>query len=162
MTIPSALGLPRLSAVLSAVGIGRSGETHPRRPHLKYLVPAWCPVLKSVHLNPWSSKFRLGWALGWDGLYWHRAIGIKGADWNERSHPYYGPPPRLARVRALCIPSLGAAREPQERPPVLLRHGLRLPPPGPALADRLHPWQRLPDRDSTRLRASAPTGRTAL
>jgi hypothetical protein len=31
--------------------------------------------------------------LGWDGLYWHRAVGIKGADWDERSHPYYGPPP---------------------------------------------------------------------
>jgi hypothetical protein len=93
VTTPKAPGLPILSAVLSAAGIGRPGETHPRRPHLKYLVPAGCAVLKSVHLNPWSSKFRLGWALGWDGLYWHRAIGIKGADWNERSHPYYGPPP---------------------------------------------------------------------
>lgn len=81
-----------MTTLLSAVGIGRPGETAPRRPHLKYLVPSWCPALKSVQLSPWTSKFRFGWALGWDGLYWHRAIGIKGPDWNERSHPYYGPP----------------------------------------------------------------------
>ncbi len=71
--------------ILGAFGIGRPGETNPLRPHNKR-------IFRSLHLNPWDVKFRWGWILCWDGVFWHRAVGVKGDDWDQRSHPYYGPP----------------------------------------------------------------------
>jgi hypothetical protein len=58
-----------------ALGIGRPGETYPRRPDRDIY------LFRSLHLNPWSNRFRFGYVLGWDGLYWHNAVGIKGPDW---------------------------------------------------------------------------------
>lgn len=33
--------------------------------------------------NPWKNRMRFGWVLTWNGLYWHRAVGIAGADWAD-------------------------------------------------------------------------------
>jgi hypothetical protein len=61
--------------LLGTVGIGRPGEKgHPARPHERHL-------FRSAMLKPWSSRFRFGWVLSWDGLYWHNAVGIMGPDW---------------------------------------------------------------------------------
>jgi hypothetical protein len=61
-----------------AIGIGRPAEADPpRRPHIRYLRGT------SFHLTPWSSRFRFGWVLGWNGLFWHNAAGVKGPDWDN-------------------------------------------------------------------------------
>jgi hypothetical protein len=64
-----------IRAAMTALGIGRPGETNPRHPHDRYL-------FRSLHLTPWSKRMRFGWALGWDGPYWHNAVGIAGPDWD--------------------------------------------------------------------------------
>lgn len=63
---------PRL---LLAAGIGQPGESHPIRPRQKRL-------LRSAHLTPWARRMKFGWVLGWDGPFWHNAVGIAGPDWN--------------------------------------------------------------------------------
>jgi hypothetical protein len=67
--------MPTIRAAMTAIGIGRPGETNPRHPRHRYL-------FRSLHLTPWSKRMRFGWALGWDGPYWHNAVGIAGPDWD--------------------------------------------------------------------------------
>lgn len=63
--------------ILRAVGIGMPGEkSYPARAHERH-------IFRSAQLNPWSTRFRFGWILSWDGLFWHNAIGIKGKDWDD-------------------------------------------------------------------------------
>lgn len=71
--------------VLLAAGIGMPGESTPVRPHQKRIV-------RSLRLVPWSGKTRFGWVLSWNGIYWHRSLGIAGPDWDEKSYPEFGPP----------------------------------------------------------------------
>jgi hypothetical protein len=66
---------PGASAMLLARGIGRPGESLPVRAHQKHL-------FRSAHLTPWPARMRFGWALGWDGPFWHNAVGIPGPDWD--------------------------------------------------------------------------------
>lgn len=63
--------------ILKALGIGLPGEKqHPARAHERQL-------FRSAQLKPWDTRFRFGWILSWDGLYWHNGIGIKGKDFNN-------------------------------------------------------------------------------
>lgn len=62
--------------LLLAVGVGRPGETYPRRPIDRHL-------FRSLRLVPWSSRMRFGWVLAWNGPYWRNAVGIAGNDWDN-------------------------------------------------------------------------------
>jgi hypothetical protein len=71
-----------MSKIASALGIGRvsTDPEPPRRPHIRYLRPPGKRLGRSVQLSPWGREtFRFGWVLCWDGLFWHRAIAVKGA-----------------------------------------------------------------------------------
>jgi hypothetical protein len=61
--------------IRKALGIGRPGEPA----HLRE--GQW--HIRSLHASPWSSRFRFGGVLGWNGPYWHRAIGVAGPDWDN-------------------------------------------------------------------------------
>jgi len=64
----------RLALFARALGIGRPGECLLRR---------GCDpqIFRSLHVIPWKERFLFGGVLAWDGIYWHRAVGIKGPDW---------------------------------------------------------------------------------
>jgi hypothetical protein len=62
--------------IFKALGIGRPGEVNQRAAHNKHL-------FRSVWLSPWNNRFRFGWVMTWDGLYWHNAIGVKADDFNN-------------------------------------------------------------------------------
>ena len=63
-----------------ALGLGQPAEADPpRRPHIRYLRAEGKRLGRSVQLSPWGEEtFRFGWVLGWNGIFWHRAVGIKG------------------------------------------------------------------------------------
>ena len=66
-----------MSELADALGIGRPGEPA----HIREGVDR--RIVHSLHLSPWSCRFRFGWVLGWNGVYWHRAIGAAGPHWSD-------------------------------------------------------------------------------
>jgi hypothetical protein len=62
--------------IAKALGIGRPAETNRRSPKDTYL-------FRSLHLIPWHNRFRFGYVLGWNGPFYHNAIGWKGSDWEN-------------------------------------------------------------------------------
>jgi hypothetical protein len=70
--------------ILIAAGVGQPAEADPpRRSHIRYLRAEGKRLGRSVHLTPWSSRFRFGWVLGWNGVFWSRAVGWAGPDWDD-------------------------------------------------------------------------------
>ena len=61
---------------LGAAGVGRPGESSQVRPCDPH-------IFRSVHLSPCPSRFRFGYVLCWDGLFWHNAAGVMGPDWED-------------------------------------------------------------------------------
>lgn len=64
--------------IARALGIGRPAERNRASNH-----PQGRYLFRSVHVIRWRERFRFGYVLGWDGPYWHNAIGVRGTDWNN-------------------------------------------------------------------------------
>jgi hypothetical protein len=65
-----------VNLLAKAIGIGRAEPDAPLQPRHRQLI-------RSAHLSPWSTRFRFGWVLGWNGPYWHNGAGVMGPDFNN-------------------------------------------------------------------------------